>query len=102
MAYRTPLDPEEVKDAEERVTEADIESTTADETKWDDTELSVDLQEQLTRLACLDPLAVTYHILKLKKDLVEKVGTGYSREGHRGDLRLTTSKEVSLTRGRCK
>ena len=94
-------DSEEVKDAEERVTEADIESTTADETKCDDRDLSVDLQEQLTRLACLNPLAVTYHMLKLKKkkDLVEKVGTGYSREGHRGDLSLTTSKEVSLTRG---
>ena len=59
-------DPEEVKDAEERVTEADLESTTADETKWDDTELSVDLQEQLTRLACLDPLAVTHHHCPLK------------------------------------
>ena len=84
-------DSEEVKAAEERVTEADVETN---ETKCDDTDLSVDLQEQLARLACLDPLAVTHYILKLEKDLVEKVGTGYSREGHRGDLSLTTSREV--------
>ena len=59
-------DSEEVKAAEERVTEADTESN---ETKCDDTDLSVDLQEQLARLACLDPLAVTPIISKKLKNI---------------------------------
>ena len=60
-------DPEGVKAAEERVTEADAESTTAatsnelhcNEAKIDATDLPAELQEQLARLARLDPLAVT-------------------------------------------
>ena len=55
-------DPEEVKAAEERVAEADGESTTdagSNEVKSDAADLRAELQEQLARLACLDPLAVT-------------------------------------------
>ena len=58
-------DPEEVKAAKERVIEAGAECTA--EAKKDVTDLhetkkediSAELQEQLARLACLDPLAVT-------------------------------------------
>ena len=53
----------EVKAAEERVAEADAESTTdtagSNEVKSGATDLRAELQEQLARLACLDPLAVT-------------------------------------------
>ena len=53
----------EVKAAEERVAEADAESITpaagSNEVKSDAADLRAELQEQLARLACLDPLAVT-------------------------------------------
>ena len=58
-------DSEGVKAAEEGVTEADTESTaaTSNEAKCDATDLPDELQEQLARLACLDPLAVAHYII---------------------------------------
>ena len=52
-------DSEGVKAAEEGVTEAD----TSNEAKCDATDLPDELQEQLARLACLDPLAVAHYII---------------------------------------
>ena len=58
----------EVKAAEERVAEADTESTSdaaagSNEVKSDAADLRAELQEQLARLACLVPLAVTPFII---------------------------------------
>ena len=52
-------DSEGVKAAEEGVTEA----ATSNEAKCDATDLPDELQEQLARLACLDPLAVAHYII---------------------------------------